>query len=568
MMLGNSLPTSGPDRNWQTIEVPLDEFAGKQTVLRRFTILDQSKEVCMKRAVPIAGAVALLSVIALSQDQSVREITRQELRDKIEGGWAGQMIGVSYGAPTEFRFRQAMVPDDKLPKWKPEMVSNALDQDDLYVDMTLAKVLDDKGLDATTDDFGAMFKEAKYRLWHANLAARRALKRGVPATLSGTPKYNAHANDIDFQIESDFIGLMSPGQFQWTNAMSWRAGRVMNAGDGIYGGMFISGMYAAAFFQNDTRKIVEAGLACLPARSPYAMVIKDVLRWSQENPDDWTKTWHAVNEKWDKREPCPEGALKPFNIDAKLNGAYVALGVLYGKGDFSRTIEVATKAGQDSDCNPSSACGIVGVMRGYKAIPKEWSSGIPPLSDQKFNFTDYTFQAIVDSTEKRALALIEKNGGRVNGDRITVRMQKPTAAKLELWDNYGSPVERVPSSDARWSWKGEWAKPPAGGRGGARDARVSSKKGAEAEIAFNGTGAIVTGPYSPNGGTAQVYLDGKLDRTVDVYPDEDNTKGGEAVWHAFGLKNGPHTIRLVVLGEPANGSKGANIEIEDLVYFR
>ena len=70
----------------------------------------------MKRPVPIAGAVALLSVIALSQDQSVREITRQELRDKIEGGWAGQMIGVSYGAPTEFRFRQAMVPEDRLPE--------------------------------------------------------------------------------------------------------------------------------------------------------------------------------------------------------------------------------------------------------------------------------------------------------------------------------------------------------------------------------------------------------------------------------------------------------------------
>jgi hypothetical protein len=207
-------------------------------------------------------------------------------------------------------------------------------------------------------------------------------------------------------------------------------------------------------------------------------------------------------------------------------------------------------------------------MRGYKAIPKEWSSGIPPLADQKFNFTDYTFKTIVDSTEKRALALIEKNGGRVNGDKITVRMQKPTGAKLELWDNYGSPVERVPTSDARWSWKGQWVKPPAGGRGGMRDAKASSTKGAEAEIAFNGTGAIVTGPYLPNGGTAQVYLDGKLDRTVDVYPDEDNTKSGEAVWHAFGLKNGAHTIRLVVLGEPVNGSTGANVEIEDLVYFR
>ena len=70
-------------------------------------------------------------------------------------------------------------------KWSPEMVSNSLDQDDLYVDMTFAKVLDDKGLDATTADFGAMLRDAKYRLWHANLSARRALKRGVPAELSG-----------------------------------------------------------------------------------------------------------------------------------------------------------------------------------------------------------------------------------------------------------------------------------------------------------------------------------------------------------------------------------------------
>src|SRR5215471_10758657 len=238
----------------------------------------------MKRSVLVAGTLAFVAVIASPQEQSTLEITREALRDKIAGGWAGQMIGVSYGAPTEFRFRQAMVPDDKLPKWKPEMVTNALDQDDLYVDMTFAKVLDDKGLDATTDDFGAMFKDAKYRLWHANLAARRALKRGVPATLSGTPKYNAHANDIDFQIESDFIGLMAPGLPQSANTIAWRAGRVMNYGDGIYGGMFVSGMYAAAFFESDPRKVVEAGLASIPAKSPYGQVITDLLAWHKQYP--------------------------------------------------------------------------------------------------------------------------------------------------------------------------------------------------------------------------------------------------------------------------------------------
>ena len=121
------------------------------------------------------------------------------------------MIGVSFGGPTEFRHRESIIPEGELPEWDPATVADAIRQDDLYVDMTFAQVLDYKGLDATTEDFGAMFKDAKYHLWHANLAARRALKRGVPATLSGTPKYNAHANDIDFQIEADFVGLMTPG---------------------------------------------------------------------------------------------------------------------------------------------------------------------------------------------------------------------------------------------------------------------------------------------------------------------------------------------------------------------
>src|SRR5260370_12584572 len=100
----------------------------------------------MKRLFPIAGALTLLTAIALSQNQSSREITREALRAKIKGGWAGQMIGVSYVAPTVFRFQQAIVPEDKPPKWLPAMVAEALDHDDLYVDITLAHVLDDKGL--------------------------------------------------------------------------------------------------------------------------------------------------------------------------------------------------------------------------------------------------------------------------------------------------------------------------------------------------------------------------------------------------------------------------------------
>jgi hypothetical protein len=513
---------------------------------------------------PFAAAWLALAGTALSSP--ARPIPLVELRDRIAGGWAGQMIGVSFGAPTEFR-SNGKINESELPAWKPERVSNALGQDDLYVDMTFAKVLDDRGLNATTDDFGAMFKDARYQLWHANLAARRNLRRGVPAALSGTPRYNAHANDIDFQIESDFIGLMAPGLPQAANAIAWRAGRVMNYGDGIYGGMFVGCMYAAGFFEKDPRRVVEAGLACIPAKSPYGRLIADVLAWSRRYPDDWKKVWNLIEDKWDRRDPCPDGALKPFNIDAKLNGSYIALGLLYGKLDFGRTLEIATRSGQDSDCNPASAGGILGVMLGYKAIPDAWKGGIEPLADEKFRYTDFSFHTIVESTERRALALIRQNGGRIDGETVFINTQQPKAPKLEVWDDYGSPVERVQLSDPRWVFQGDWS--AAGASGAVRgETRTATAKGAEATFSFTGTGVVIVGSYLPNGGKLDAYLDGKFDRTLDVYSDEPGSRNGESVWHRFGLKNGPHAVRLVIRGETYPGSSGTAVAITDAVLFR
>ena len=524
-----------------------------------------------KRTVVLLAAAALLLItvvsLSFSAPANTQTITVADLKDKIAGGWAGQMIGVSYGAPTEFRYRNQTIDEDKLPHWTPDKVSNALQQDDLYVDMTLAKVLDDKGLDATTEDFGAMFRDVRYPLWHANLAARRALQRGVPARLSGTPRYNIHANDIDFQIEADFIGLMAPGLPQAAVDIAGRAGRVMNYGDGVYGGMFVSCMYAAAFFESNPRRIVEAGLACLPSQSPYAQVIADILSWSRQNPDDWIRVWNQAEQKWNKREPCPDGALVPFNIDAKLNGAYIALGLLYGKGDMASTIRISTRCGQDSDCNPSSAAGILGVVLGYKRIPDEWKSGIPALADQKFQYTDFTFNTIVDSTVNRAMALAKKNKGRLESGTLTVATQVAKPAKLELWDDYGSPVERINASDSQWHFTGDWTAASAtNNRHSTR--RQAAARGAEATIQFEGTGAAIVGPYLPDGGKAQVWLDGKINREVDVYSGEKDAKSGESVWHEFGLPKGPHTLKLVVLGEPYPGSPGSVVGIDSLVVFR
>lgn len=49
--------------------------------------------------------------------QSYFSISKEKLKDKIKGGWAGQTIGVTYGAPVEFRFQGSMINDYQKLDW-------------------------------------------------------------------------------------------------------------------------------------------------------------------------------------------------------------------------------------------------------------------------------------------------------------------------------------------------------------------------------------------------------------------------------------------------------------------
>lgn len=491
------------------------------------------------------------------QAESVRHLSREALRDKIRGAWAAQMVGVSYGAPVEFKSLQKIIETD----FKGDDLSNAIDQDDLYVEMTFAHVMDTIGLDATSADYGEAFKNTKYKLWHANAAARRNLNRGIAAPLSGTPKYNLHSDDIDFQIEADFIGTMCPGLPQVSNKYCDRVGRVMNYGDGLYGGMFVAGMYASAYFENDPRKVVEAGLACIPAESPYAKLISDVLAWSKEEPD-WRKVWQKLEDKWDKEDICPDGVNRPFNIDAKLNGGYVAMGLLYGKRDWHETMDVATRCGQDADCNPSTALGILGAMLGYDKLPENDKSELAKLADKKFSHTDYSLNDIVQSTEKRAFEVIRQAGGTVTETEVTIPVQSPKPPKLEL-ANFGVPVRVFRASGGAWQWKDKWAD---GLDHHKEFAKVSDTPGSEVTLKFNGTGLALAGNLSDNGGRADVYIDGvKSDVVADNYI-MPNTHDVD-LWRIHGLSPGEHTMRLVVREDADPHSSGHKILITRAIVY-
>jgi hypothetical protein len=514
------------------------------------------------KSVVLGCVLSGLGAAALAEEAPARRMSRAVLEDKVRGGWAGQMIGVAFGAPTEFKSNGKILEGELA--WTPGMIANTIGQDDLYVEMTFAEVMDRVGLDATTEQYGEMFRDSKYSLWHANAGARRLLNRGVKAPMSGHPDYNVHANDIDFQIESDFIGLMCPGLPQASNRYADRVGRVMNYGDGLYGGMLFGAMYAAAYFETDPHRVVEQGLLAIPAESGYARLIRDVLAWHAQAPADWRKTWRLVEEKWNRHDLCPDGALVPFNIDARVNGAYVVLGLLYGDGDFAKTLEISTRAGQDSDCNPSSAAGILGVMLGYGRIPEKWKAGIPSLADTKFEFTSYSFNEIVASTLRRAEKIIVDAGGTVGPEGVVIPVQSPKAPPLEQWDP-GVPVARVEPDQPAWSWKGAWKAETLKNEWSSWKVRQAGGAGDEATLAFEGTGVAIVGTMGQEGGRADVYLDGAKAGEIDAWiPERTNDND---YWHVTGLANGPHTVRLVVRSEADARSNGRAIRLERAIVY-
>jgi hypothetical protein len=392
---------------------------------------------------PILKYLALCSLFLLTQattgnkESPVKlEFTREQLQDKVMGGWAGQTIGVTFGGPTEFKFNGTIIQEYQKIPWyngylKETFGKNPGLYDDLYMDLTFVEVFDREGLDAPIKSFANAYANAGYKLWHANQAGRYNILHGMEAPASGNWLNNPHADDIDFQIEADFAGLMCPGMPRSASEICDKIGHIMNSGDGYYGGVYISNLYALAFTSNRIENIVREALKSIPEKSDFHRCISAVLQGYRKNPKDWKVTWFEIQKKWAEDIGCPDGVYNVFDIDAKLNAAYVVLGLLYGDGDFSETLNIATRAGQDSDCNPSSAAGILGVMLGYKNIPEEWKEGLQEIEALDFKYTTMSLQDAYASSLDHAMQMIERNGGKTKGSRFIIPVQKPEAVKFE-----------------------------------------------------------------------------------------------------------------------------------------
>jgi hypothetical protein len=356
-----------------------------------------------------------LSLALISCDKvEYKKISKEEYISKMEAAWIGQMIGVGWSAPTEFRFIGEIIPIGEVPEYDSNAV-NAFGQDDIYVEMTFIRTLEKHGIDCSDKQAGIDFANSEYMLWGANEMARENLRYGIAPPESSHPEYHKGADWIDYQIEADFSGIICPGMPWQVIALGEKFGRLMNYGDGLYAGQFIGGMYAAAYFESDIHKIIESGLACIPSQSQYAECIRDVIKWHEKDPVNWENTWQLIEEKY--RNNPEYQKYKTVNesywieMDAKLNAAYIVMGLLYGNGDIDKTIIISMRCGRDSDCNPSSAAGVLFASLGMEGIDKKYYEKLN--YETKFAYTDYNFTELIQTCTKLTEQFILKSNGKI-----------------------------------------------------------------------------------------------------------------------------------------------------------
>lgn len=473
----------------------------------------------------VAGAFSLCVVSSICANAREVKMDKDVLFDKIKGGWAAQTIGCTYGGPTEFRYRSRMIPDSIEIKWYGDAVRNMMIHnkylyDDVYMDLTFVDVFDRLGLEAPIDSFAVAFADAEYSLWHANQQARYNIHHGIMPPMSGHWLNNPHADDIDFQIEADYAGLMSPGMTDAACHYADGIGHIMNYGDGWYGGVYVAAMYSLAFIYDDIETVVKEALKVIPKSTRYYKCMQDVIRWHAENPSDWKAVWQKIEDKHGFDIGCPEGVFQPYNIDAVINSAYILMGLLYGEGDFEKTMEISARCGQDSDCNPASAAGILATMKGYKAIPAKYLEPLKAAEDLPFFGTDINLQKTYEMSFRQALAVIEKHGGKVGDSDVTIPLRKAVAVRVEQGFKGMKPVA---SNELKADLDG-------------------------LSFEFDGKGAVLCGGFvKPNNhedknyvAKIEVTVDGAV-RTVVGLPLSYHERL-EQIWFDYQLKSGRHKV--------------------------
>ncbi len=321
------------------------------------------------------------------QDEKTMPQIPSDYDERVYAGWLGKCIGVRFGAPIEgWTYDEIRSNLGELTGYLNEAPGKIFKpDDDTSLPMILIRALEDYGASPTlsASQIGETWLnylgDQQGTLWWGGYGvssehtAYLNLASGIPAPRSGSIAQNGAtiAEQIGGQIFSDIWGLVAPHDPALAATLAERASSVSHDGNGIYGGRFVAALVSAAFSETDPLRLIDTGLSLIPPDSEYTRVVRAMLDFYRQNPDDWHAAYAYLKAHFGYDR-------YPGTVHIIPNAGVIVLALAYGASDFSRTIQIANMAGWDTDCNVGNVGAIMGVAGGLDGIDQQWRA---PMND-------------------------------------------------------------------------------------------------------------------------------------------------------------------------------------------
>jgi ADP-ribosylglycohydrolase len=329
--------------------------------------------------------------------QPSQSFSREELGQKLHAAWLGRAAGCLLGKPVEKVPREGIrailesigeyplaqyftaegVPSEVTERYpwnrasRPTSMRENIvcmpEDDDLNYPMLNLAVVERFGPDFTTGNIAQVWLEMMpvLTVFTAERVAYHNLLHYLEPPQTATHQ-NPYREWIGAQIRADLWGYLHPGNPAEAAKAAFRDARLSHVENGIFGEMMVAAMVAQAFVARDVHEVIRAGLEVIPADSRLAQAIEQTLRLD------------ILGQPWDITLDALYANLGHYHwVHTINNAALVVAALVYGQGDYERSVCAAVMGGWDTDCNGATVGSIVGLMNGE--VPRKWTA---PLHNQ------------------------------------------------------------------------------------------------------------------------------------------------------------------------------------------
>lgn len=181
---------------------------------------------------------------------------------------------------------------------------------------------------------------------------------------------NPYREWIGAQIRGDYYGYINPGNPELSADMAFRDASISHVKNGIYGEMWASAMISCAAVTDNIEDIIKGGLAQIPSSSRLFEAVTNVID-SYKNKVSYDECCNTIHNLFDEHTGYGWCHTIP-------NAMIVTAALLYGDGDFGKSICLAVQASFDTDCNGATVGSVLGMRNGIDCIDESWTK---PLED-------------------------------------------------------------------------------------------------------------------------------------------------------------------------------------------